>query len=646
MLLILSFTLSLLTALLATSLVKFQHWMDWLIAIYLMLFSETVLVFEILGLISSVNNILLFFIIQLLLGSVFAILWRKSGNPPLLSNLNAIRKDLLVLWQNRKYHTLLFIFTGIIVFLWIFNAGLVITVPPNTSDSLSTHLARVIHWIQNGSFQPWDTRIIWQVVYPFNAQLQFLYTILFTSSDRLVGFAQYTAGLICFLAIYRLGLFFKWQKSRALFAALIWATFPGIILQSTSTQNDLVLAALFASCILFLFIGMKELSYPYLVISGLSLGIAIGTKQTILFLVPGLGLSILFLLLKFKRVIIKPLLVWGVTSFASFLILGSYIYLQNSIYFNSPAGPAEKVEGQTNEFSLQAITSELPVNLSRLAYQFIDPTGLPGEFPGYLQKFKAKMVEYAGLKPWMESDIGALKIFELRDIPPTHEDSAWFGLIGFLLLVPAGLFQIIEGIKKKDPFRLGIIALVLGFYIFIALLRPGWSPYVGRYFAPVATLSAPLIAGLNLYTNFGRKIRWTLAFISVMIAVTIILNNESKPLIGDQAIWEKDRISLQLITSPDRSSEILKFADEYLPEGSTFGVRKLPLFYEYVLLDDNSDRTIIWVPDNSTVFDKTWLEQENISYLLLDDNDFPPQSVPRWAIPYESRKDWTIYVIR
>ena len=453
MLLLISFILSLVSALLLVSLFKFKHWADWLIALFLIIFSETVLGFEILGLFSAIRNIPLYLIFQFSLSIILFRIWLLKGKPDPFLNVKLFRKDMVDFWRFRNKHPVLIIFAGCLIIFWLFNAWLIITVPPNTSDSLSTHLARVIHWLQNGSFRPWETKITWQVVYPFNAQLQFLWFFLFTSSDRLVGFVQFASGLVSFLAIYRIGLFFSWPKSRSLFAAMIWAVFPEILLQSTSTQNDLVLAALLTSCILFLFIGIKEISITYLVFSGLSLGLALGTKQTMLFLIPGFGLALIFIVTKFRKTILKSLIIWSVASLVSFVFLGSFIYIQNLIYFHSPAGPSEKVEGQMNEFSFENVSDELPVNISRLIYQSVDPSGLPGNLPGYMQKFKAKLVEFAGLRSWMESDVGIVRIFNLRDLPPTHEDSAWFGLTSVLLLFPTLVFQLFTGIRKKEPFR-------------------------------------------------------------------------------------------------------------------------------------------------------------------------------------------------
>lgn len=640
-----SLILSLSSSILFCSKMKFLHWVDWAISMYMLMFAETILIFEILGLISSITSIPLFLLFQFILLGVIFIIWLKTGKPNPFKYLTVMSEDLRSSWKKGCSHPALLIFIlGSCIFLLV-NAWLILKVPPNTSDSLSTHLARVIHWIQNDSFNPWDAKIPWQVIYPFNTQIQYLKIILFTSSDKLVGFVQYAAALISFLAVYRLGLFLSASRSRSFFVALIWLTFPEIILQSTSTQNDLVLACFFTCTVLFLFIGIKHRSWTYLLLSALFFGIALGTKQTILFLLPGFAMAILFIIIKYKKPVIRLLFGWGVASLAFFFIFGAYIYIQNTIHFGSPAGPGEEVEGQVNEFSLTTISKELPVNISRLIYQAIDPSGLPGELPGYMQKFKAKLVEYAGLKAWMESDTGAVKPFNLRDLPATHEDSAWYGLTSVLLVFPAVALQFIKGLKKKDPYPLGLIAIAVGFLIFDAMLRPGWAPYQGRYFVTAATIAAPLITGFDFETRKGRVAQLFLSFLALVIGGSMILNNSSKALIGPRAIWGQDRVSMQLVNSPSSSAQVLKFADKYLPEGITFAVRKLPLFYEYILIGNDRQRSIVWMTEYSSAQDLEWLRDHHVDFLLLDDAQYPPPEMPPWAIPYENRQGWTIYAV-
>ena len=69
-------------------------------------------------------------------------------------------------------------------------------------------------------------------------------------------------------------------------------TFPQIILQSTTTQNDLVATFFFISTLYFLFLDLK-IEGQTLILSGIALGLAVGTKATILLVLPGLAVAVL-----------------------------------------------------------------------------------------------------------------------------------------------------------------------------------------------------------------------------------------------------------------------------------------------------------------------------------------------------------------
>ena len=49
--------------------------------------------------------------------------------------------------------------------LYSFGIVLLTTVPQNNLDSLSTHLSRIGFWLQHGSFYPWPTPRLFQVIY-------------------------------------------------------------------------------------------------------------------------------------------------------------------------------------------------------------------------------------------------------------------------------------------------------------------------------------------------------------------------------------------------------------------------------------------------------------------------------------------------
>ena len=109
---------------------------------------------------------------------------------------------------------------------------------PNTWDSMTYHLTRVMHWQQDRSLDFYATNIQRQLHLTPGGGVCDPHLHLLSGGDRLDNLPQWlarTGGLfVVSLIAARLGATARGQA----FAALFCATPPMGILQSTSTQND------------------------------------------------------------------------------------------------------------------------------------------------------------------------------------------------------------------------------------------------------------------------------------------------------------------------------------------------------------------------------------------------------------------------
>ena len=114
--------------------------------------------------------------------------------------------------------------------------------PPNSFDSLVYHLPRVEHWIANRSLAFYPTCIDRQLFSQPLAEVLLLHFRILAGSDRLLGFVQWLAYAGCITLAYgQARLLGCSVRGRAL-AAIFAATIPMAVLQSSTTQNDLVAA--------------------------------------------------------------------------------------------------------------------------------------------------------------------------------------------------------------------------------------------------------------------------------------------------------------------------------------------------------------------------------------------------------------------
>ncbi len=114
--------------------------------------------------------------------------------------------------------------------------------PPNNNDSLAYHVSRVVHWIQNRSVAPYPTVIPRQNFMPPWSEYVLLNLSILTWGDQLVNLAQWLAMIGCILGVSRLVSRFGVSLGGQLSSAVFIASLPMAILQSSSTQNDLITA--------------------------------------------------------------------------------------------------------------------------------------------------------------------------------------------------------------------------------------------------------------------------------------------------------------------------------------------------------------------------------------------------------------------
>ena len=128
------------------------------------------------------------------------------------------------------------------VLLVIGGATLLIAIlcPPGTWDSQSYHLPRIEHWIQDGSLAFYRTAIDRQLTMPGLAELLILQLRLLSGGDRLDNLIQWFAGAGAVYLVGRIARALGGSRRGVAFARVVATTLPIGILESSSTQNDLV----------------------------------------------------------------------------------------------------------------------------------------------------------------------------------------------------------------------------------------------------------------------------------------------------------------------------------------------------------------------------------------------------------------------
>ena len=140
---------------------------------------------------------------------------------------------------------------GAIVFILGATFFTAIVYPPNTVDSMTYHMPRVLHWINNQNVSFYPTDITRQNYLMPLAEFAIMHLQVLTSSDCFANLVQWVSFLVLIslgaVVAEELGL----NKKLQLLTALIVATLPMAILQASSTQNDLVVSVFLVLCVFY-----------------------------------------------------------------------------------------------------------------------------------------------------------------------------------------------------------------------------------------------------------------------------------------------------------------------------------------------------------------------------------------------------------
>ncbi len=227
-----------------------------------------------------------------------------------------------------------------VLILTLYHTFLAYLLPETAWDSLRYHLPIVAQIIQNHHFGNVPTDTIFINTYPKNFELFFLWLIIIPGNDQIVNGGQIPFFLITILAIYRLARLSGFSRGNSWFGALLFSGVPVVLQQLTVSLVDVINACFNILSILWFYRYLLAGGKINLLLSGMSLGIAVGGKINNLILALVLVLS--FVILNWRR-IGKDKICHFVNSIGYFLIpiflFSFYWYAKNWYYYKNPIVP-------------------------------------------------------------------------------------------------------------------------------------------------------------------------------------------------------------------------------------------------------------------------------------------------------------------
>ncbi|MEO8047142.1 MAG: glycosyltransferase family 39 protein [Nitrospirota bacterium] len=420
--------------------------------------------------------------------------------------------------------------------------------PPNNYDSLTYHLGRVVHWVQNHSVQHYPTTIDRQLYMPPWAEFAVTHYYVLSEGDFLSNGVQWFSMLGSLTGVSLIAKQLGGNKESQLFAALIAACLPMGILQASSTQTDYVVT-FWLVCFVHYMLRLLEVSeqqlplWAHSSLAGLSLGLAILTKPTAYLLAaPFLAWFALSMVRRWGVGSAK--IVLAITAIA--VVVNCPHYFRNVDVYASPLGP-QSITAATTNMSVIA-RGEVSQLLSTVASNLMRNTASEMTTPFY----------YANRM--MEVVVGVIEAFVFRNRDANefrlskqqnhqnHEDYSG-NPIHLFLIVFCGAVLIGKArrghVSVIQYFALTLFVAFLAFFLFLR-----WNVWITRLHLPLFVLGASVIA-VTFSGPLLVRARTGIVVLLVVASQFALLYNETRPLIGGKSIFVVPRLEQYFRNKPN-----------------------------------------------------------------------------------------------
>jgi hypothetical protein len=423
--------------------------------------------------------------------------------------------------------------------------------PPNTWDSMTYHLARVAHWVQQGSVADYPTETLRQLYQSPWAEYAVTHLQILSGDDHLANLVQWLAMAGSLVGVSLIARELQADAKGQYIATAVAVTLPMGILQSSSTQNDYVEALWLVSCVLFAMRLRARTTIASALGLGASLGLAILTKATGYVLAVPLAATVAWWLLRRDG-----LNAWlpGAAISAMFVILNAAFAWRSLHAFGSILGPPGLT--YTNQlFTPQAVVSNLVRDVSAQA-------GTPWEAVNhFLSRGVSAVHRVLGisvLDPRTTWPGATFQVNQLKPDEDTVPDPIQFlAILGALV---AGLVNY----RRRPALGFYFAGLLVTFLLFAFVLR--WQPWDSRLQLPLMVLAAPP-TGVTI-----AQVKWpraTTLIAAVLFAAAIpFLNGPSiRPIFGQHSILVTSRRDQYFAARPEIENAYVESANNARASG-------------------------------------------------------------------------------
>jgi hypothetical protein len=382
------------------------------------------------------------------------VLWALAT---MVSGLLAVRRVRGIRWAAPNPGPAGWVLVGALAALGAAELVVALVAAPNNADSLSYHLPRVEHWVQDRSVAFYPTAIHRQTGTSPGAEYLLTHLRLLAGPEEFYNLVQWSAALGCAMVVSRIALQLGAGRMGQLLAAATVLTAPLVTLEATSTQTDLVVA-FWVACGASLAVSRTNGAW-----------LSLATGLTAVTKVNGVAVLAPFLVLWAIRAGWRRAVGHGAAIVAVAALLAGPFTLRAAGEWGDPAGDP----------AVQAIALQrhdpaaVAVNGARIAATVLRlPSGPVNGFG-----------ELLGVRRDDPRLIFGAPEFTSVALPYPDEDHEPYPIQALAVLVAIGIALI-----RKSPYA---VAAAVSLVLTAALIA--WQPWVNRLILPTFVVGAPLV---------------------------------------------------------------------------------------------------------------------------------------------------------
>lgn len=401
----------------------------------------------------------------------------------------------------------------------IFFQGLIY--PPNNWDSMTYHMARIVHWVQNSNVNYYPTNIIRQLYQPPFAEFFISQICILSKNDIWANFIQLFFLISTLFAMAGIARELGLSVHQQMVTLFLVVTIPEVILQSSNTQNDVVVSFFIAAAVYYCLICYKQgFTLQYFLLA-LSIGLAFLTKATAyIYLAPVLfvfGFAVIFkafkkqqwdFIYKYIFLLVVVLMINGGFYYRNYILAGNLFGTQQDesrYYSNEDHKPSALVSNITRNVAVHYGVpgfSTIAENIVKRIHGWVgQKTNDPETTWEYAREFK--------INPY-----------------GTHED--WgANIIQVSLALVIFIAFLLFPHKARKEILFYFLVIISMFLLFCFYLK--WQPWHSRLHTPLFILVTPVMACFLSSFNL-KKISVIISFMITVYAFLVLSFNFSRPL--------------------------------------------------------------------------------------------------------------------